>query len=302
MDWDNSYHTSSEQNNYAIWNFLKTVYEKGWVYKGHDSVPWCPRCGTAISQHEILTEDYKELTHDSIFFKLPLKGKDNEYLLVWTTTPWTIPANVAVAVNGEESYIRYEQNGEKLWVMNKATDRLINDGILEKIPQGREKLEVIFGKGMEGWEYEAPFDSLERVQKSLNGQPHKVVIGDSQILPVGVDEGTGMVHVAPGAGTEDFQLGKKLGLSVIEVIDEGANYLDQMGKLSTQNAKNNPELIIDFLTNYEGGKFLFKIQKYTHRYPVCWRCKTELVWRIVDEWYINMDGKDTNGKTYREEI
>src|SRR3989337_3589229 len=82
MDWDNSYHTSSDENNYTIWEFLKTVHENGWLYKGHDSVPWCPRCGTAISQHEILTEEYKELEHESVFFKLPIRGRSNEYLLV----------------------------------------------------------------------------------------------------------------------------------------------------------------------------------------------------------------------------
>src|SRR3990167_4606405 len=92
MDWDNSYHTSSDDNNYAIWNFLKTVNEKKWLYKGHDSVPWCPRCGTSISQHEILTEEYKELTHESVFFKLPIRDREKEYLLAWTTTPWTIPS------------------------------------------------------------------------------------------------------------------------------------------------------------------------------------------------------------------
>lgn len=302
MDWDNSYHTSSDKNNYTIWHFLKTVWEKGWIYKGHDSVPWCPRCGTAISQHEILTEDYKELTHDSIFFKLPLKDKENEYLLVWTTTPWTIPANVAVAVNAEELYLRYEQNSQKLWVMNKTLDKLIQDGILEKIAEGGEKFELVSGLDMDGWEYEAPFDVLERVQKGMKGQYHKVIIGDPQILPVGADEGTGMVHIAPGAGTEDFQLGKKLGLPVIEVIDEGANYLDGMAEFSSQNAKKDPALIINYLEVKDGGKYLFKVYKYTHRYPACWRCKTELVWRVVDEWYIAVDRTDDSGKTYRDQM
>src|SRR5258708_4744655 len=207
MDWDNSYHTSSEENNYAIWNYLKTVYEKGWIYKGHDSVPWCPRCGTAISQHEILTEDYKELTHESVYFQLPISGKEDEYLLVWTTTPWTIPANVAVAVNGEENYVQYLVNGEKVWVMDKALERLIEEGILPPLPAKGEKLLMEQGKSMEGWEYEASFDPLPRVQKAMKDQAHKVVIGEPQILPVGADEGTGLVHVAPGAGTEDFQLG-----------------------------------------------------------------------------------------------
>ncbi len=299
MDWDNSYHTSSEQNNYAIWNFIKAVHEKGWIYKGHDSVPWCPRCGTAISQHEILTEDYKELTHESIFFKLPLEGKENEFLLVWTTTPWTIPGNVAVAVNEEETYIAVEVNDERLWVMREVVSRLLDQKIL---PPETQKRQTLKGKAMEGWEYEAPFDSLERIKKAMEDQPHKIVIGDPQILPVGADEGTGMVHIAPGAGTEDFQLGKKLGLPVIEIIDEGANYMDQMGDFSTQNAKNHPELIIDYLTNFESGKFLFKINPYTHRYPACWRCKTELVWRVVDEWYIAVDKTDDSQKSYRDQM
>jgi len=92
MDWDNSYYTMSEENNYMIWHFLKVCHKKGWIHKGHESVPWCPRCETAISQHEMLTEDYKEITHKSIFFQLPIEARENEYLLVWTTTPWTILA------------------------------------------------------------------------------------------------------------------------------------------------------------------------------------------------------------------
>src|SRR3989338_5701488 len=117
MDWDNSYHTSSDENNYAIWNFLKVVNDKGWLYKGHDSVPWCPRCGTAISQHEISTEEYKEVTHESIYFQLPIEGRKDEYLLVWTTTPWTLPANIAVAVDEKLDYSLVEEsNGPKFWI------------------------------------------------------------------------------------------------------------------------------------------------------------------------------------------
>ena len=105
MDWDNSYYTMSDENNYMIWHFLKTCFDKGWIYKGTDSVPWCPRCETAISQHEMLTEDYKEITHKSIYFALPIIGRENEYLLVWTTTPWTLPANIAVAVDKKLDYV-----------------------------------------------------------------------------------------------------------------------------------------------------------------------------------------------------
>lgn len=171
MDWENSYHTSSDQNNYAIWNFLKVIHEKGWLYKGHDSVPWCPRCGTAISQHEILTEEYKEITHDSVYFKLPLKNKNgNEFLLVWTTTPWTIPANVAVAVNKNEMYESYlDADGKSwVWMMSKAKDRLLRERVLQPSP-AVIRGETISGAQMIDWEYEAPFDSLERVQKAIGG-------------------------------------------------------------------------------------------------------------------------------------
>lgn len=302
MDWDNSYHTSSDINNYTIWHFLKVVNEKGWLYKGHDSVPWCPRCGTAISQHEILTEDYKEVDHESIYFKLPIKGRENEYLLVWTTTPWTIPANVAVAVNKDEEYTQYPINDgqEFVWVMSKAAKRLVEKNILP--PTEAKILDTKPGAMLEDTEYLAPFDHLPRVDAALGEYVHRVILTDPMILPVTEEEGTGLVHIAPGAGSEDFKLGAKLGIPVIEVIDEEANYMDGMEEYSGQNAKKHPELIIDFLKEKDGGKFLLKTERIKHRYPICWRCKTELVWRVVDEWYIAMDREDSSGRTYREQM
>ncbi len=289
MDWDNSYHTSSDENNYAIWNFIKVVNDKGWLYKGHDSVPWCPRCGTAISQHEILTEDYKEIDHESVYFKLSIKDKGNEYLVVWTTTPWTIPANIAVAVDPKKTYLKIKQGDELIYLMEERAKALGYEG------------QKISGKDLVGLEYEAPFDHLPRVSEALGEYIHRVVETDDLILPISSEEGSGLVHVATGAGSEDFKLGKKLGLPVIELIDEEANYLDKMEDFSGKNAKKHPELIIDFLKE-EGGKFLFKTERIKHRYPNCWRCKSELVWRVVDEWYIAMDRDDSEGKTYREQM
>ena len=114
MDWDNSYYTMSDENNYTIWHFLKTCHERGWIYKGHDSMPWCPRCGTGISQHEIVTEGYQDRTHLSVFVRFPLLDQINAYLLAWTTTPWTLAANVAAAVNPELTYIEVEQDEQAL--------------------------------------------------------------------------------------------------------------------------------------------------------------------------------------------
>jgi len=277
MDWDNSYHTSSDENNYAIWHYLKNVHEKGWLYKGRDSVPWCPRCGTAISQHEILTEEYKEVVHKAVYFKLPLVDRQNEYLLVWTTTPWTIPGNVAVAINPKEKYVTFHGEGdEKLWVMEKRLAVIGSD----------EPLDYKMGRELIGWKYRAPFDDLTLVQKSLKNYVHSVIDGGEIVTEV---EGTGLVHIAPGAGEEDFKLHKEQGFPIIELIDEAANYIDGLGEFTGQNAKKHPELIIDYLEKKDGGKLLLKTENYKHRYPTCWRCKTELVWRVVDEWYIAVD-------------
>ena len=295
MDWDNSYHTSSDENNFAIWNYLKVINEKGWLYKGRDSVPWCPRCGTAISQHEILTEEYQELTHTSIYFKLPIKGKKGEYLLVWTTTPWTIPANVAIAVDPKKEYRGCKVGEAVIWVM---ADRAKQLGLLG---DGGEK--GIKGVQMIGWEYEGPFDNLPAVKAALTDHTHRVIATDPLILPISTDEGTGLVHIATGAGTEDFQLGKKEKLPVIAPIDEAANFVEGFGEFEGLGVTEVTQSIISHL---EKNNYLYKTQEYTHRYPTCWRCKTELVWRVVDEWYIAMDQPSRNAadgnKTYREQM
>ncbi|OGY30068.1 MAG: isoleucine--tRNA ligase [Candidatus Woykebacteria bacterium RIFCSPHIGHO2_12_FULL_45_10] len=312
MDWGNSYHTSSDQNNYAIWHYLKTVHDKGWLYKGRDSVPWCPRCGTAISQHEILTEEYKEVVHKAVFFKLPLKNRENEYLLVWTTTPWTIPGNVMVAVNQELKYQASEVDGDLLWYAKDRYEDLKKYILSAAHPNQPVKIRRAEfnknGKDLVGLEYEGPFDDLPKVKEAkgeAKGNFHKVIAAADLVT---AEEGTGFVHIAPGAGEEDFKLHKEKGFSVIELIGEDATYIDGLEEFSGQNAKKHPELIIDYLKEHEGGKFFFNDENYKHRYPICWRCKTELVWRVVDEWYISMDkpsisnvkAQSSNKKTYRE--
>ena len=284
MDWDNSYYTMSDENNYLIWYFLKKCWTQGNLYKGRDSVPWCPRCGTAISQHEILTEEYKEITHEAVYFKLPIldsKEFKNTSFLVWTTTPWTIPANVALIVNPEFEYGLFEEKSEKLILLKDLSEKILGN---------EYKLKKRFlGTKLKGLKYEGPFDGLPRIKNAEKENPktfHTVVLDKDLVTAV---EGTGIVHCAPGAGEEDFKVGRKENLPVIEVIDENAVYLDEMGEFSGKNAKLNPGLIFDYLKSYKKGEFFFKTEPYTHRYPTCWRCKTELVWRVVDEWYIAMD-------------
>ncbi len=287
MDWDNSYYTLSDDNNYMIWHFLKVAYENGWIYKGADSVPWCPRCETAISQHEMLTEDYKELTHESVYLAFPIIGKNDEYLLVWTTTPWTVPANIAIAVDVDLEYALVQKDKYKYWIAREAVARVFAG---EKI----KELKVVRGEKLVGLKYKGAFDDLPKVKEVMVGKNdkfHIVVATDNLILPVTTTEGTGMVHTAVSAGSEDFKLGKKIGLPMIPIINDDASYMEGLGIFSGANAKKHPEIILDYLRDLDskGEHFYYKVEKYTHRYPACWRCKTELVWKVTDEWYISMD-------------
>ena len=314
MDWDNSYFTMDDENNYMIWRFIHTCHTNGWVYKGHESVPWCPRCETAISQHEMLTEDYKEVVHESVFLEFPIVGRKDEYLLVWTTTPWTIPANIAVAVDEKIEYSLVKgTTGKLFWIAKDLVESLFNPPS-PKASEGQGKgyqeiVKTVLGTELVGLKYTGPFDHLPAVAevKKNNEKFHTVIATDKMIMPITTTEGTGLVHTAVSAGTEDFMLGKKRGLPMIPVIKDDASYMDGFGEFSGKNAKKHPELIIDFLKSFENGEYLFSTLRYKHRYPACWRCKAELVWKVADEWYIAMDRPSqtaTSGKhlTLRERM
>jgi isoleucyl-tRNA synthetase len=273
----------------------------------------------------MLTEDYKEITHETVFFKLPVttKGWENTYLVVWTTTPWTIPANVAIAINTKVTYaiwqnektqekiifIAKDENGVVPTRLLKNKELPVNEYIFAHLDSEKgtyTKLKELSGKELLGLNYFGPFDDLPIVQNAKQNAPktfHKVVDG-SKIVMAG--EGTGLLHIATGAGKEDFDLGKELHLPIISPIDDTATYVDTMGAFSGKNAKKHPELIIDYLKQLENGRFLLKTLHYTHRYPACWRCKTELVWKIAHEWYISMDkpekGKLSSGKQGRKTL
>ncbi len=269
MDWDNSYYTMSDENNYTIWHFLQRCHQKGWIYKGHDVMPWCPRCGTAISEHEIATEGYQELTHTGIFLKFPLTERTNEYLLVWTTTPWTLTSNVAAAVHPEFTYIKVKQ-GEEYYCLAKER--------LEVLKGKYEIVEEIPGQRLVGLAYQGPFDELE----AQLGVEHRVIPWKE----VSSHEGTGIVHIAPGCGKEDFALSKEFNLVVVAPLDESGNFIQGFNGFSGRNVFEVTPTILEDLKNRQ---LVYKTEQYTHRYPVCWRCNTELVFRLVDEWFISMD-------------
>lgn len=269
MDWDNSYYTMSDENNYTIWYFLKKCAEHNWIYKGHDVMPWCPRCGTALSEHEIVTEGYKELTHPAVYLKLPINGRANEYLLVWTTTPWTLSSNVACAVHPDLFYVKVKQDNDIYYLIQSR---------LEILQGSYEVLEEFEGKKLFGIEYTGPYDELE----PQKGVVHKVIFWEEVS---GVD-GTGIVHIAPGCGKEDFVLGKEYKLPAIAPLTEDGYFLDGFGILTGVNVKQSAQKVFDDLAS---KGMIYKIENYTHRYPVCWRCDSEVIFRLVDEWFIKMD-------------
>ncbi len=269
MDWDNSYYTMSDENNYTIWYFLKKCYEHDWIYKGHDVMPWCPRCGTALSEHEIVTEGYKELTHPAIYLKFPIKNREHEYLLVWTTTPWTLSSNVACAVHPELFYNKVRSNGDIYYLIKSRTEIL----------HGKyEILSEFEGKELLGVEYSGPYDELP----AQKGVVHKVIPWEE----VTGTDGTGIVHIAPGCGKEDFMLGKEFNLPAIAPLTEDGNFIEGFGFLTGINVHDSAKPVFEDLTK---KGMVYKIENYTHRYPVCWRCDSEVIFRLVDEWFIKMD-------------
>lgn len=264
-----SYFTFSDENNYQIWSFLKRCWELGMIYKGHDVMPWCPRCSTGISEHEILTDGYRELTHPGLFVRFPLVDVPGRSLLVWTTTPWTLTSNVAAAVHPELTYAVVRQGPESL-VLAETTLHVLS---------GRyEVVDRIRGERLVGLRYQGPADDLP----SQQDVEHRVIAWDE----VSAEEGTGIVHIAPGCGAEDFALSSKHGLPVIAPVDEFGVFTSDFGWLAGLRADEAAGPITDRLR--KAGR-LYRVKPHTHRYPVCWRCGSELIFRLVDEWFIAMD-------------
>ncbi len=322
-----SYFTMSEENNFTIWAFLKKCHKRGLVYKGYDAMPWCARCGVGLSQME-MHEGYKMVAHRAVFVKFPLRERAGENLLVWTTTPWTLSSNVGAAVNPELTYLKVRQ-GDELYYMAKGAFTAKRkesafknrnkgewvEGVpklkpLEQVFKEKGEFEIegeIKGEEMIGWAYDGPFDELD-AQSSKYGYPWQIARvveqqkwGPEQgakelhcVIPwkdVGEEEGTGIVHIAPGCGAADFELGKEHGLVPIAPLDDYGTYVKGFGELTGKlaTAHETTDWILEHLT--EKG-VLFSVEKYPHSYPHCWRCKSEVLFRLVDEWFINMSWRD----------
>lgn len=269
-----SYFTFSNENNDLIWGFLAECHRRGWIYKGADTMPWCPRCGTGLSQME-MNEGYADREDPGLTVRFPLVDRPGEALLVWTTTPWTLAANVAAAVGEDLAYVKVRQGDEFFWLAK---------GTLKQALRGPFQIvEEAVGKDLEGWRYTGPYDELPAVKTAFDeaGYEHRVVLWDQ----VGEEDGTGIVHIAPGCGAEDYQLGKAAGLPIFGPIDEDGRYYADFGWLSGKDA---PEVAEEVVSDLEQRHFFYHLEPYAHRYPHCWRCSKPLLFRLVDEWYISM--------------
>ncbi len=268
MHWDHSYYTMTDENIEYIWHFLKTCHEKGWLYRGARALPWCTRCGTSLSQHELI-DSYREVTHLSVTLKLPLKDRSHESLLVWTTTPWTLAANVAAAVHPDLDYLAVRQGDDVFYLAKNTVSMLRGPYTIERTLKGRELV---------GLKYVAPYAQLPAQRNVV----HRIV----PWTEVSEEEGTGIVHIAPGCGAEDYELSKAEGLPVVVPIDDAGNYFDGFDWLSRRNVSEVAQPIVNDLMQ---RGFLYRAEDYTHRYPVCWRCQSELVFKLADEWFIAAD-------------
>ncbi len=278
MDWDNSYYTNSDENNYTVWAFLAECHRRGLIYRGHDVMPWCPRCGTGISNMEA-AEGYAEAKHLSVTLRLPITsaGHEDEDLLVWTTTPWTLSSNVAAAVHPGLTYQLVEgSNGRRWWVSAGSKQRVARDAEVLREALGAELLDLT---------YRGPFDELPAV----DGVMHRVIAWDE----VSDAEGTGIVHIAPGCGQEDFALSKAYDLPVIDPIDQFGVFAEGFGWQSGRyaGATEDPadDLARAVVADLETKGLLVAKETYAHSYPHCWRCGTQLIFRLVDEWFIATD-------------
>lgn len=266
VDMDTPYITYDDNYIESIWWALKQIADKGLLYKGHKIVPYCPRCGTALSSHEV-AQGYKNVKEKSIFVKFPIKNTTNEYFLVWTTTPWTLSSNVALCVNPDEVYVKIKANDE-YYVLAEAL-----------VPTLFEEYEVVDKKkgiDYEYTEYTPLYDLNNTKQKAY------YVTCDSYVT---LTDGSGVVHIAPAFGEDDANVGRKYNLPFLQMVGTDGKFVAEVGELAGVFCKDGDKHVIAEL-NSRG--LLFKELMYEHSYPFCWRCDTPLLYYARSSWFIKM--------------
>jgi isoleucyl-tRNA synthetase len=275
IDLDDPYKTMSNEYVESVWWSLKEIHSKGLLYEGHRVVPYCPRCGTSLSSHEV-AQGYKDVEDPSVYVKFPVTGEPNTSLLVWTTTPWTLPGNVAVAVNPKVTYARVEHEGETL---------ILAEPLIEKVlGEGASAGETLTGEQLTELTYDGPIFELTDRQPA----PSPIITGDF----VTTDDGTGLVHIAPAFGEDDYQVASANALfdptqqdTLYNPVGLDGHYDDRVVGFEDRFVKD-PELTDELIANLEARGLLFRSFKYEHSYPHCWRCGTPLIYYAKGSWYI----------------
>lgn len=277
IDLQNPYITYQPSYIESLWSVMAEVEKQGLLYKDYRIVPWCSRCGTALSSHE-LAQGYQDVKDLSVYAKFKVIGQENTYLLAWTTTPWTLPGNVALAVNEKLEYVKVRKD-DSVYILGK--DRVL-------LFEGEyEILDTIKGSELVGIEYEPLYqyfaNTIQESEKEKLEKAYKVYAADF----VTAEDGTGIVHTAVMYGQDDFELGTKLGLPKYHLVNEDGHFKDGMDFLSGRFVKDE-EVAIDIIKDLAHRGLLFKKEKYEHSYPHCWRCKTPLIYYARDSWYIRI--------------
>lgn len=267
-DMDDPYVTYHNEYIESVWWSLKQIWEKDLLYKGHKIVPYCARCGTPLSSHEV-AQGYKDVKEVSVIARFKLVDEENHYFLAWTTTPWTLPSNVALAVNPKETYVKVRQGEDVFYLAEALSNHVLGEGSFEV-------LETMTGKDLEFVHYEPLFDFEIPDEKS-----HFVTCADYVTLT----DGTGIVHIAPAFGEDDALVGKRYNLPFVQLVDEKGEFVEQVTPWKGRFVKECDPEIITYLD--EAGK-LYKALEYEHSYPHCWRCDTPLLYYAKDTWFIEM--------------
>ncbi len=268
VDMDHPYVTYHDDYIESVWWALKEIYKKGLLYKGHKIVPYCPRCGTALSSHEV-AQGYKDVKETSVVARFRVRGRENCYILAWTTTPWTLPSNVALCMNPDETYVEIEADGARYILAEALVGNFFEQyTVVEKKP----------GKAYEGTEYEPLFPYAVG---SFREKAYYVVCDGYVTLT----DGTGVVHIAPAFGEDDYKVGRRYSLPVVQLVNERGCFDERCPELNGLFAKKADKLIMDMLQ--EKG-LLFKKLPYEHSYPFCWRCDTPLLYYARSSWFIEV--------------
>ncbi len=274
VDMDNPYVTYDDKYIESEWWALKQMHQKGLLYKGHKIVPYCPRCGTALSSHEV-AQGYKSVKENSVVARFKVKGCDNRYILAWTTTPWTLPSNVALCMNPDELYVEIKADG---------VNYIMAEALVKNFFEEYEVVERKCGKEWEGLAYEPLFPETTAEIKRISpaNAPYKAhyVVCDGYVT---MGDGTGVVHIAPAFGEDDYKVGKKYNLPVVQLVNERGCFDERFESLNGVFAKKADKSIIERLEK-EGS--LFKVVPFEHDYPHCWRCDTPLLYYARSSWFI----------------